>query len=154
MSLSVQITGLNELIRDAQNVGANASTVVKAAIVNSVNHIQSETRSRAPHKTGTLQRSILVQVNYPVGQVQVNEKYGQYIESGTGIYAGQGRITPKKAKALRWKGASGYVFARSTKGQKARPFFKPGVEASADYVSLQFTKVIERLADALAGGRL
>lgn len=152
MSLAVQVEGLDKLIKDANKAGADSRVLVKAAITNSVNKIQSEARARAPHRTGTLQRSILASVSYPNGQVTVNEKYGQYIESGTGIYAGEGRITPKKALAMRWRGQGGaFVFARSTKGQKARPFFKPGIEAASAYITLQFTKALDRIAEELAG---
>jgi HK97 gp10 family phage protein len=150
--LTVEVQGLNELIHDAQKQGADSPKLVKAAIVNSVNKIQSEARRMAPHRTGTLQRSIMVDVNYPEGKVEVNEKYGQYIEEGTGIYGPNNtRIVPKTAKVLAWKGAAGMVFARSTKGMKARPFFKPGIENAADYINDQFTKVIDLLTHGLAG---
>lgn len=152
MSLVVQVQGFDKLVSDAQKQGINSQKLVKAAITNSVNRIQREARQLAPHRTGTLQRSILVQVDYPVGQVSVDEKYGQFIEEGTGIYGKTGaRITPKTAKVLAWKGAGGMVFARSTKGMKARPFFKPGIENAADYISDQFVKVIERIVNGLAG---
>lgn len=151
MPLSVEITGLDKLVADAEHAGGDAKLLVKAAITNSVNRIQGTARSLAPHRTGTLQRSILTQVDYPNGQVQVNEKYGKWIEGGTGIYAGNGRIVPKTAKALAFKQNGSLAFYRSVKGMKARPFFKPAVEASAEYISEQFTKVIDKLATGLAG---
>lgn len=152
MGLSVEIVGFDELIADATKAGANAEGLVKAAITNSVNRIQSEARSRAPHRTGTLQRSILTQVDYPEGKVAVGEKYGIYFEQGTGIYGATGnKITPKKAKVLAFKVGGKLVFARSVEGIQARPFFKPGIEASAQYISDQFVKVIELLTQGLAG---
>lgn len=150
--LTVEVSGLKELIRDAEKSGADSSKLVKAAIVNSVNRIQSEARRLAPHRTGTLQRSIMVDVNYPEGKVEVNEKYGAYLEEGTGVYGPKGsRIVPVTAKVLAWKGAAGMVFAKSTKGMKARPFFKPGIENAAGYISDQFTKTIDLLTRGLAG---
>jgi len=152
MSLAVEVEGFNQLVADVNEAGPNSERLMKAALVNSVNKIQSEARAHAPHKTGTLQRSILTQVDYPEGQVQVNEKYGIWLEEGTGIYGPTGsRITPKKAKALAWGSGGSMVFARSTKGMKARPFFKPGIEKSVEYINAQFQKVIERLASGLAG---
>lgn len=151
MSLSVEVVGLDKLMSDVEHAGGDGRRLVKAAIVNSVNRIQSNTRAMAPHRTGTLQRSILTHVDYPQGSVDVGEKYGIYIEQGTGIYAGQGRITPKSAKVLAFSVGGKKMFAASVKGMKARPFFKPGVEKSADYVADQFVKVIEKLASGLAG---
>lgn len=152
MGLVVEVSGLDDLIHDVGEAGGNAVPLMKAAIVNSVNRIQSSTRALAPHRTGTLQRSIQTQVDYPEGKVQVGEKYGIFLEEGTGIYGDRGsRITPKAAKVLAWKGSGGMVFARSVAGIKARPFFKPGIEKSADYVAEQFVRVIERLTSGLAG---
>lgn len=150
--LQVEITGLNELIADAEKQGANAPKLVRAAITNSVNRIQQEARRLAPHRTGTLQRSILTTVDYPEGKVEVNEKYGAYIEEGTGIYGAKGTpIVPTRAKVLAWKGAAGMMFAKSVKGMKARPFFKPGIENAAGYIEDQFTKTIDLLTKGLAG---
>ena len=152
MALSVAVDGLDSLVKDAKQQGAHAERLVRAALVNSTNRIQSNTRRLAPHKTGTLQRSILPNVSYPNAQVEVNEKYGQYIEYGTGIYGKTGnRITPKTKKALYFKVAGQPVFARSVKGMKAKPFFKPGVEQSQVYIHEQFVKVIELLVKGLAG---
>lgn len=151
MPLVVEVEGLNELIAAAEREGANAQPLMKAAITNSVNRIQSNARALAPHRTGTLQRSILTNVDYPKGEVTVNEKYGEWIENGTGIYGPTGqRITPKKAKALAWMGAGGMVFARSIKGMKARPFFKPGIQNSLSYISDQFTQVMNKIIEGLA----
>lgn len=150
--LSVEINGMNELVRDAEKAGANAPKLVKAALTNSVNTMQRNIRQNAPHRTGTLQRSILTSVDYPTGEVKVNEKYGQYIEEGTGVYGKTGQpITPKTKKALYFKVAGKPVFAKKVKGMRARPFFKPGVEQSKSYVKAQFDKVAEILTRTLAG---
>lgn len=152
MLINYSFEGLGKLAEDAQRAGANVSPLIRAALVNSTTEIQSQARSRAPHRTGTLQRSILVDVKDLVGTVSVNEKYGIYLEQGTGIYGPMGRpITPKRASVLAWKGAGGTVFARSVKGMKARPFFAPGYEASLSYINEQFAKVAQRLIDILAG---
>jgi HK97 gp10 family phage protein len=152
MALTVEVEGLDKLIKDVDKAGGNARPLMKAAIVNSVNKIQSNVRSRAPHRTGTLQRSVLTQVDYPDGMVTVSEKYGEYIEKGTGIYGPTGsRITPKNAKALSFTVGGQRVFAKSVKGMKARPFFAPAVEESAQYITAQFVKVIDIITNGLAG---
>jgi HK97 gp10 family phage protein len=152
MSLTVQIEHLDQFINDVKKAGGDARPLVNAALTNSATRIQRNIRQRAPHRTGALQRSVQYEVNYPSAKVEVEEKYGQYIEQGTGVYGPKGtRITPKTAKAMRWNGIGGVVFAKSIKGMKARPFFKPGVEESQLYIRDSFRSVTERLVRELAG---
>lgn len=152
MPLSYQVVGLDDLVKDAKKQGEHSVQLVHAAIVNATNKIQSNTRKRAPHLTGTLQRSILTDVSSLQGIVQVQEKYGEYVEYGTGIYGKSGRpITASAGKVLYFKVAGQPVFAKSVKGQKAQPFFKPGILESATYIDEQFVKVAEILVRKLAG---
>lgn len=151
MSLSVEIVGYKEFLKDVENTSANLKSITNAAITNSVNRIQSNVRQRAPHATGALQRTVLTQINYPDGQVSVNSKYGIYVEKGTGIYAGKGLIRPKRAKVLAFKAGGSQVFAKYIKGMRAQPFFKPGVEESVDYVQAQFIKLMDVVVRQLAG---
>jgi HK97 gp10 family phage protein len=150
MAYEVEVIGLKPFMADARRVGmVGAPRLVRAALVNSTNRIQSTARDKAPHRTGTLQRSILTQVDYPVGQVSVNVKYGTWIENGTGIYGPNATpIVPVRAKALYW---DGQFFARSIKGMKPRPFFKPAIEESIGYIHDQFLQVINRIVHELAG---
>lgn len=153
MRENVTIEGLDELIRDIHAAGGNANKLVRGAITNSTNKIVSNTRSRAPHRTGTLQRSILPEVNNLEGEVKVNEKYGIYHEEGTGIYGPQGRMIRPSAgkKVLAFKVGGRMVFARQVKGIRKRPFFKPGVAASQGYIQQQFDKVMDIMMTQLAG---
>lgn len=152
MALSMQVIGLEDMIHDFSKAGVDAKPLIRAAIQNSVQRIQKNVRGRAKHRTGTLQRSVLTQVNYPNGQVEVQEKYGEYIEYGTGIYGPKHTpIRPKAAKALYFKVAGQPVFARSVKGMRPAPFFKPGVEESKTYVDEQFDKVAQILVRHMAG---
>lgn len=147
MSLKVEIVGLDDLLRDVKRAGGDAKPLVTAALFNSGNLVQRNVRNRAPHRTGTLQRSILNEVKYPAATVTVNEKYGQYIEQGTRPHD----ITPVNKQALYWKGALNPYKKIHHPGTKARPFFGPGVEASHEGIIDQFTKVIERLVREMAG---
>ena len=157
MAVEVKIDGLDDMIRDFKRAGGNAQPLVSAALANSTQHVVQEVRPRTPHAFGTLQRSVLAEVNYPVGEVKVNEPYGIDVEEGTGPHA-----VPHEA-IERWaqkkgipKGVS-YAIVNSIKkkGTRAQPFFKPGWEASQNYIQEQFEKVIDRLTVALAGkGRL
>lgn len=155
MRVDVTIDGLPELIRDVKRAGADAEPLVTAALANSTQHVTEEVRSRAPHAFGTLQRSVLPEVHYPIGEVAVNESYGRDVEEGTGPHA-----VPHEA-IERWAAKKGipkglsYAIVNSIKkkGTKAQPYFKPGWEASQSFIAEQFDKVTERLVAVLAGGR-
>ena len=145
--MNVEIVGLDKFIADTKRAGANVKPLINAALVNSTNRTQKNIRQRASHKTGALQRSVLTQVDYPHGKVSANEKYAEYVEKGTRPHT----ITPKNKKALFWKGALNPYKSVHHPGTKAKPFFKPGVEASIQYVQEQFTKVMEIVISQMAG---
>lgn len=147
MTMNVQIDGLNELLSDVKKAGIEAKPLVHAALQNSVTIVQRNVRQRAPHRTGALQRSVLTSVSYPSASVEVNEKYGVMVEGGTKAHI----IKPKNKKALFWKGALNPYRVVKHPGTKARPFFKPGVEASENSILEQFAKVTERLVKIMAG---
>ena len=155
MAMSVEVKGLNELIRDIKDAGGDAEPLVTGALANSTQHATEEIRSRAPHAFGTLQRSVLPEVNYPTGEVAVNEPYGRDVEEGTGPH------TPPHEAIERWaqkkglpKGVSwAIVNTIKKRGTRAQPFFKPGWEASQNFINEQFDKVTERLVNALVGRR-
>jgi len=108
-----------------------------------------EAQALAPRKMGHLQDSIVPgELTDTHATVVVNANYGIYVEKGTGLYGPKHHlIVPTKAKALHWKGGgagkvrlSGRsrvvkgkslgddVFAMSTKGSKAQPFFEKGAK--------------------------
>lgn len=154
MSLKTDITieGLNELRADIEAAGGNSDRLVMSALTNSTTRTQSEIRKRARHRTGTLQRSVLGEITFPSAEVAVHEKYGIFWEEGTGIYGPKGEpIRPKQAKALAFTKGGQLIFAKSVKGMRAQPFFKPGVEAARPYVRSTFNQVIDILTRGLAG---
>lgn len=152
MAVNVKVEGLDELISDVKKAGSDARPLVQAALANSTEHGKQEIRSRAPHAFGTLQRSVLPFVRYPVGEITVQEKYGVDVEYGTDPHR------PPHEPIERWarkkglpKGVSwAIVNSIAKKGTRAQPFFQPGWEASQDYINGQFTKVMDRLMAALS----
>lgn len=155
MAVNVEVVGLNDLIKDIKKAGGDAQPLVTAALVNSTEHGKQEIRSRAPHAFGTLQRSVLPEVKYPVGEISVQESYGRDVEEGTGPHR------PPHDAIERWtkkKGIPGsaiwpIIKTIEKKGTKAQPFFKPGWEASQGYIQDQFEKVLDKLISALMGRR-
>jgi len=145
MNAQIEIIGLKELLRDVSRAGGNATPLVHAAVVDSANHVQSQTRARAAHRTGALQRSIMPEIFETSAMVRVNEKYGKYHEYGTG------EIVAKKAKALRFTVGGETLYRKRTRGIKARPFFSPGIDASRDYIQRRFTQLTEIIVKQMAG---
>ena len=150
---NIEIIGLNDLLRDFKEAGGDAKPLVMGALRNSTSHTQRNIRTRAPHAFGTLQRSVLTDIQYPVGEVEVQAKHGPDVEYGTKPH------TPPTTSIQRWikkKGIPGnalwpIIKTIEKRGTKAQPFFKPGWEASQTYIKQQFDKVADRLVTVLAG---
>lgn len=152
LSYDLQIKGLDDLIRDAKKAGGNADNLIRGAVQNSAGKIQALARAKAPHRTGTLQRSILTEVFAQSGKVYVGEKYGIYFEMGTGLYGPYHRpIVPKRAKMLAWRDGGSMVFAKKVAGIRKQPFFKPAIEEAKPYVKMQFEDARNILVKQLAG---
>ncbi len=155
LTVDVEVVGLNDLIKDIHKAGGDAEPLVTAALANSTEHGKQEIRSRAPHAFGTLQRSVLAEVKYPVGEISVQESYAEDVEHGTGPH------TPPHDAIERWAKKKGLpkrvswaiVKTIEKRGTKAQPYFKPGWEASQDYIQMQFEKVMDKLMSALMGRR-
>ena len=155
LAVNVEVEGLSELIRDIKKAGGDAEPLVTAALTNSTTHVQQEVRQRAPHAFGTLQRPVLPEVRYPVGEVSVQESYGRDVEEGTGPH------TPPSDAIERWIKKKGLpnsalwpiIKTIEKRGTKAQPFFKPGWEASQEYINSQFERVLDKLISALMGRR-
>jgi hypothetical protein len=89
----------------------------------------------APKDTGHLAGSSSVTVKthpgFVVGEISFQARHALWVHEGTGIYGPRGRpIRPRVGKVMRFaapprlRGASkgGFVYARSVRGQRARPF--------------------------------
>ena len=155
MSVNVEVVGLNELIRDIKQAGGDAEPVVKAALVNSTEHVKQQVRQRAPHAFGTLQRSVLPEVRYPVGEVSVQESYGIDVEEGTGPHTVPHDAIERWTKKKGIPGSAIWPIIKTIerRGTKAQPFFKPGWDASQGFINDQFDKVMDKLMAALMGRR-
>lgn len=151
----IEIVGLNELIADMKRAGARVEDVVMGALRNSTRKVQMNVRERAPHVTGTLQRSVLAEINYPEGIVEVQEKYGEDVEYGRGPTNVSPTVIQRWAKkkgipeSMVWP----IIQTIRRKGTKAHPFFEPGWTSSQEYIADQFEKVGDKLLSLLEGRR-
>ncbi len=147
LDYSIEIEGLDKLQDGIRRAGGNADPLIHKAAVTSGVHIQARARQNAPHRTGTLQRSIQLENKPDTVKVAVHEKYGLYIEKGTGPFV----IRPKNKKALFWPGADHPVKKVNHPGLKARPFFEPAIKESLPFIQRQFRAVGKTLVRIMAG---
>ena len=113
------------------------------------NRVLNQARRNAPVDEGRLRASLALEMRSqngaPVGRVGSNLDYALYVHEGTGVEAGRGYIVPVRARVLRWAGknnsgtgarrykagATGnYVYAKRSRGVKARPFLRDALSAA------------------------
>jgi len=102
---------------------------VEQAIQNFKDGLANDLRNalvrKAPVDTGLLKNSITVRIEGDIIKIYM-PKYAIYLEYGTGIYGPLKRpITPKEAKALKFKIGGKTIFAKSIKGMTPQPFIRP-----------------------------
>ena len=92
--------------------------------------IRTTAQVLVPKRTYALMSHIIAEPFAEGAMVSVQELYGAFVEYGTGLYGPKHQvITPKTAKVMAWKGSDGnMVFAASTKGMHAKPYFNPAVD--------------------------
>lgn len=144
---NIYIDGLNEFLADVKKAGLDAKPLISSALTNAATITQRNIRQEAPHKTGSLQRSVMTFMSYPTATVTEQEKYGRYVEEGTRPHV----IQATNKKALFWKGALNPYKAVRHPGTKANPFFERGVNRSVNEVQAQFSKVMDKLVTIMAG---
>lgn len=143
MSLQIRMTGLAELrarINAMKERAANIEPALKRAgmvvLKAAKDHIKSGAGDQGPwppnitgtpllRRTGRLWNSLsvggsdsLYEVSGSSVRVGTNVPYARWLQEGTGIYAGRGRIYPKHAKVLAWDG----IVVRSIKGTPPRRY--------------------------------
>lgn len=129
----VDVTALNAIL--ASPSGAVAKDLFRRG--KKVEAAAKRNLERDPRRinNGTLRSSINTRLITVGGQLAVqvgtNLYYAIYVHNGTGIYGPKGTvIRPLTAKALRWRGKGGYVFATYVKGMKPNPFLKDALIAA------------------------
>lgn len=70
--------------------------------------------------------------------------YGPFVNFGTGIYVGRGRIRPKRAKALRFRIAGRVIFRKSVRGQRGQHFVERGFNNARPPIPRIVTAILER----------
>lgn len=117
---------------------ANPKGPVARGILRMAKKVERQAKRLAPVDKGQLRASITSNIAYraglPIGRVGTNVKHAIWVHNGTGIYGPRGmRIRPKTAKFLKFKpkGSNKFVYAKSVRGMKARPFLRDALKVIA-----------------------
>ena len=140
MNIQITVAGQEDLKKAFDNSPKLIAEEFKGVIGRAAFTLEGKAKGYAPRKTGVLASSIHtegpsisgVEVSARVG---TNLSYAPYQEFGTGIYAGKGMITPKRAKVLAWRDGGRWVFARAVKGVPARKYFQRAREETLPLLS-------------------
>lgn len=130
-----QTEGLKNLDKIGEQTGRN---LVHLARLNT----QNEVDTRTPVDTGHLRNSWIVKDNHSKGESRLynTRNYAQYVEEGTGLHGPKkAPILPRRKKVLAWQASkksmkyankNGWVFAKSTKGQKGVHMAEKSIQAT------------------------
>jgi hypothetical protein len=125
-------------------------------------HVVGQLRRNIPRKSSGTSRTIHVAEVRETSALVVGNKVALFLDMGTGLFGPKHqRITPSAAKALRWmggpagslrlsgrarKGKAGtgahWIYARSIKGMKARPYISRSVQEAARKVGVELSAEI------------
>lgn len=145
--MSVTIIGLDSFIAGLDKASASTRKVVEAAALASAAQVRRLAMAKVPKRSTTLARSIIAEPIAYGAMTTVNEKYGVYVEQGTGLFDPHGAhlIYPTTAKAMVWESGGVKYGARWTRGMEAQPFFEPAIEESLPYVDEQMKNAASTL---------
>jgi hypothetical protein len=159
MQLYAQLRGGDEFAK----VLASSDQIVRGELAKALNEavifMSRKARGYAPIDNGALRDSLSSGVIYAdptakemFSSVGTNLRYGVYQEFGTGIYAGNPPIRPKRAKVLRWKSKGGkLIFAKQVKGSRPTKFMQKSRDDTQpllrDRLDSALSSIMKRLGD-------
>ncbi len=129
---------LKEKFNQSREITARAfQKAVRTAAIT----LKNKAQELVPIDTGRLRGSIHYQgpfVTYDnvYATVGTNVEYAPYQEYGTGVFAGRGMITPKRARILAWKGKDKkWHVAHAVRGIRGKFYFKQAHEYTKPILS-------------------
>lgn len=143
MPARLSVKGANEARQSLENVAKELhGPQMVQGMQQAVHILMADAKKFSPVDTGRLRSSIagtVSQVGFPQKRIQgivgTNIEYAPYMEYGTGIFAGNGRVKMPPIEALqgwaRRHNTSAYMIARTIYlrgGLRARRFFQRSVE--------------------------
>ncbi len=154
-SMSAVIIGSKELKEAFDKSREVVNRELGKAVLKAAHQAESKAKEYAPIQYGFLRGSIysegpFTSVDNIYAKVGTNIEYAKWQEEGTGVYAGRGMITPKRARILAWKDRGGqWHVARAVRGVKGKFFFKRAKEETlpklTEYLREALTNIISSL---------
>lgn len=121
MAFTVRIDGLPELQKKLGSTEFKAH--MKKGMTKAVVFMEGQLKRGTPvGQSGRLKSAWTHKISFDgmVGEVGNAVKYGSFVEEGTGVFIGKGRIFPRSAGALAWDD----MVRTSIQGMKGRFFVK------------------------------
>lgn len=130
VNVRIEINGsaLNRLLR-------NPSGPVARDMIKRGNRVRSAAKRRINSRTGTLARSLSVDVVIAGGaagaRIGTDLYYARFVHDGTGIYGPSHRpIRPQRGRALSFSGRTGAIVVASSRGQRGTHFLRNALRAA------------------------
>lgn len=153
----IEVKGLNELIKTAEQYPAISEKHINKAINRSLIRIQNEVKRRAPAgDTQQLRQNWVITMARFEGKLESGAKrngyqYGLAIEDGTvPHYVPVKTNQPFQIWAQR-RGLNPYAVSRSIakKGTKAKPFFQPAIDSQKNKIDDEFGTALENIINEI-----
>jgi HK97 gp10 family phage protein len=152
MLLAITGLGFSEL---SEALGASADAMqakLEDVAFQAVSQVRSAAQAKVPKRTFNLMRSIIAEPIEGGALVTVNALYGKFVEFGTGLYGPhQQRIVSKSGGPLVWTQGGETIFAMSTAGMHAKPFFNPAVDEMEATLGERLDTFLQSIINAIAG---
>lgn len=145
--LSAEIKNVDKLVANFVQSPRLYRTIMGDAVTEVADKVVRGAKHNAPRKTSTLAVSINFEgPKYSGAQITATVgtklKYAPYQEFGTGVFAGNGPIRPKRGKVLAWKSGGKTIFARSVQGIKGKRFFGQSFESNQGVAAEIFKRAL------------
>lgn len=149
----ITIVGIDTFI---EGLGVAKDTVqkrVERTLLDVALQMRRLAQGKAPKRTSVLAQSITAQPIAFGAMTSVGEKYGIYVEQGTGLYDPRGAhlIFPKTAQAMVWSEGGRKYGARWTRGMRPQPYFEPAFEATLPYLQEKLSLTTDEVLRIAAG---
>mgnify|MGYP001574668101 CR=1 FL=1 len=156
-SLSSNLKGATELEEAFRQAPKIVRQYFADAIMKIAHHVESRAKGYVPLRFGALKNSIHTEgPQYSPSNVQAivgtDLEYAIYQEKGTGIYAGKGRIVPKRARFLAWKKGGKWIFAKSVSGTTGKFYMLKAKKDSQAVFDLNIGNAFDAVMSHLAKG--
>jgi hypothetical protein len=157
MSVSIEIKGLNELIRVADKYPAISEKHINGAINKSLIRIQDEAKRKAPSgDTQQLRQNWILRMGRFSGSLESGAKrngysYGLAVEYGTKPHFVPVANNPMFRLWAERRGLNPWAVSKSIskKGTRAKPFFKPAIDSQKANIDREFDRAFTNLMNDL-----